>query len=876
MSVLTAVEDVVLRDGSTMRFRVPTPADEAELIELLEGLSADSRYLRFHGATHITAATVAGALETDWTSRGSLLGERFADGRLRPVALATYVRLRDPRRAEIAFAVADEFHALGIGTRLLERLAAHAAANGIEELVAEVLPQNVAMVGVLDNAGFALTRSAQGGVLELSLQLDSSAARAVAARDERDHVGVVASLRPFFAPRSLAVIGASPRHGTIGGELFRNVLAADFAGAAYPVNRDAAPVGGVAAYADIADVPGPVDLVVICLPGAAVLDAARAALATGSKALCVVSAGFAEIGEEGRARQAELLALVRAHGARLVGPNCLGVASSAVRLNATFARRDLPAGRLAFSSQSGALGLALLEEADARGLGLSSFVSIGNKADVSSNDLLEYWQDDDGTDAVLLYLESFGNPRKFARVASRVARTKPVLAMRSGTSRAGARAASSHTAALAGSDRAVDALFWQSGVLRARTLEELLDAAVLVSTQPVPRGNRVAVLTNAGGLGILCADACEAAGLELPALAEETVERLRAAIPAEASTANPIDILGSATEATFEAVLPLLLADPGVDAVISLFVPPVVAKAADVTAAIERASAGATKPLLSVVLSADEAPVGSFAYPESAARALGLAVQRAAWLRRPVSTLPALDGIDRDAATQLVHAALREADDLWLDPHETRALLATYGLPLVEERYAETADEAVAAAAAIEYPVVVKTAAAGAHKTESGGVYVDLRDADSVRAAASSIGGPVVVQTFVSDGVELLAGAVQDPVFGPLIAFGPGGIHAELIGEARIALAPPGDVEVGELLSAGKAGKLVAGWRGAPPVDRHALADLLHRLGRLVDEQPEVAELDLNPVIAQTDGCVAVDARIRLRATTGGTSAKTW
>ncbi len=294
----------------------------------------------------------------------------------------------------------------------------------------------------------------------------------------------------------------------------------------------------------------------ICVPGGAVLAAAREVLGSGVKALCVISAGFAETGAEGAARQDELLALVRAHGARLVGPNCLGIASTASRLNATFARRALPAGRIAFSSQSGALGLALLEEADKRGLGLSSFVSIGNKADVSSNDLLEYWEEDDETDLILLYLESFGNPQKFARVAGRVARSKPILALRSGTSRAGARAASSHTAALAGSDAAVDALFWQAGVLRASTLEELLDAAVMFSTQPLPLGNRVAVVTNAGGLGILCADACDGAGLELPPLAEETKLALRRVIPEEASVANPVDLLGSATAATYEAVLP--------------------------------------------------------------------------------------------------------------------------------------------------------------------------------------------------------------------------------------------------------------------------------------------------------------------------------
>jgi acetate---CoA ligase (ADP-forming) len=876
-TVAPLTEDVVLRDGSTLRLRPPTDDDESSLISFFEALSPESRYLRFHGATVVGKQTVSVALETDWSSRGSLVGE-LADehGILRPVALATYVRLRDPSRAEVAFAVADDLHGRGIGTRLLERLAEHASAVGVEEFVAEVLPGNGAMLRVFDDAGFETARRLQGGVVEVALHLDATRPGVVERRDERDHIAVAASLRPFFEPRSVAVIGASPRRGTIGGELFRNILAADFAGAAYPVNRSGEAVGGVPGYGDIADVPVVVDLVVICVPGVNVLDAARSALATGVKAICVISAGFAEIGPEGQERQAELLALVRAHGARLVGPNCLGVSSNATRLNATFARRAAPPGRIGFSSQSGALGLALLEEADARGLGLSSFVSIGNKADVSSNDLLEYWQDDPNTDVVLLYLESFGNPRKFARVASRVARTKPILAMRSGTSRAGARAASSHTAALAGSDAAVEALFWQAGVLRARTLEELLDAAVLFSTRPLPRGNRVAVLTNAGGLGILCADACESAGLSLPPLAAETVAALKRVVPAEASNANPVDLLGSATAGTYEVALPILLADPGIDAVIVLFVPPVVATTADVAAAIARASAGADKPVLPVVISADGSPAGSFTYPESAARALGLAARRAAWLRRPAAEAPHLDRIDHGAAAAVVARVLADTDDAWLEPSALRALLAAYGVPLVSERIAADAEAAVAIAAEMGFPVVVKTAAAGAHKTETGGVHLDLRDEPAVRRACAAIDGPVVVQQYVTGGVELLIGAMQDPVFGPLVAFGPGGVYAELIGSTRFALAPLGEIDVDELVSSGKAAKLVGGWRGAPPADRTAVADLIHRLGRLVEDFPEVAELDLNPVIAKPEGCVAVDARVRLRRPIAAASSKTW
>ena len=367
----------------------------------------------------------------------------------------------------------------------------------------------------------------------------------------------------------------------------------------------------------------------------------------------------------------------------MVGPNCLGIASSAPRLNATFAGRAFPPGRAAFSSQSGALGIALLEQAEGRGLGLSSFVSIGNKADVSSNDLLEYWEDDPETDLVLLYLESFGNPRKFARVAKRLARKKPILAMRSGTSSRGARAASSHTAAMAGSDAAVEALFRQAGVLRASTLEELIDTAALLSSQPLPRGNRVAVLTNAGGLGILAADACDGAGLVLPDLAEETRTQLDAILPGEASTANPVDMLGTAGGDTYERAIPILLADPGVDAVLVLFVLTIVADTEDVAAAIARASVGAEKPVVPVILSAAGAPRGSFSYPESAARALGLAAQRAEWLRRPEGTVPVLDRIDRAAARVVVEEALSDNEDVWLDSARTRRLLELYGIPFV-------------------------------------------------------------------------------------------------------------------------------------------------------------------------------------------------
>jgi len=883
-TIATDGVDVILRDGGTLRLRPPRREDADALLDFYRALSSQSLHRRFHGLPNLRPQLVESLLEPDWTERGALVGALTENRAERVVAIGSYARLRDPAVAESAFAVADAEQGRGIGTRLLERLAARAAAAGIERFVAEVLPENRSMLGVFERAGFELTRELAGGVVEVEFPL-ARTERFEQSVEERDHTAVVASLRPFFEPASVVVVGASPRRGTIGGELFRNVLAGDFAGAAYPVNPKGASVGGVRGYAAASDIPEPVELAVIAVPAAHVHAAAEDALRSGARALVVISAGFAEVGSEGAERQERLLALVRSHGARMIGPNCLGIAVAGPRLNATFAARSAPSGNIGFSSQSGALGLALLEAADARGLGLSAFVSIGNKADVSSNDLLEWWEDDPATGVVLLYVESFGNPWRFGRIARRVARRKPILALKSGTSATGQRAASSHTAALAGSEAGVDALFRQAGVIRAASLEELVDVATLLSTQPEPKGRRVAVLTNAGGLGILAADACDAAGLELPGLREETVERLRSLLPAEASLANPVDMLGSAAAASYQQALPIVLEDPHIDAALVLFVPAVTATADDVAAAVNAAArtSGEEKPVLAVVMSSAGVPpalragaAAAFAYPESAARALGRVAARAEWLRRPLGSVPSLERIDRAAASAVVQRALVRADDSWLDPAETRELLTAYGLPLVPERVAENPDAAVEAARELGHPAVVKSAAAGAHKTESGGVALDLPDDAAVRAAAGRIGCPVVVQPLLRGGTELLAGLVQDPVFGPLVAVGPGGVFAELIGEASLRLAPLTDVDAEELVTSGKAGRLVRGFRGAPPTDAPALVDLVHRLSAIGDDLPAVAELDFNPVLGFPDGVVAVDARVRVTRPVEQRREKSW
>ena len=882
------VRDVILRDGSTLRLRPPQAADVHALVDFFEKLSQRSVYQRFHGFPTVSPTTVEPFVDPDWEDRGSLMGTLFGPGEAeRVVALANYVRLRDPSCAEVAFAVADELQGHGAGTRLLEQLADSAAEAGLSTFVAEVMPDNALMLRVFEDAGFDVSRRLEGGTTEVRLQIAPTASYR-AAVDERDHVAVVASLEPFFRPHTVAVVGASTRRGSIGGELFRNILEGDFEGVAYPVNPKAPAIAGVKAYPSIADIPDAVDLAVFCIPAESVLAEAEAALRKGTKALCVITAGFAETGIEGVRRQDELLARVRAHGARLIGPNCLGVFTGKVGMNATFAPGTFPKGNIGFSSQSGALGLALLDHEAARGFGLSSFVSIGNKADVSSNDLLEYWEEDPDTDLILLYLESFGNPRKFGRLAQRIARKKPILAMKGGRTGAGQRAAGSHTAALAGSMTAVEAVFRQAGVTQADSLEELADVAVLLSKQPLPRGPRVAVLTNGGGLGILAADACEAVGLELPSPSEKTRATLAPILPREASLANPIDMLGSATADIYERVVPHVLADPAFDAAIIIFTPPVVAGAQEVGEAVVRALRAHPdndKPVLASFVCAEGTPpclvdagslVATFEYPESAARALGHAVARAEWLRRPAGAPVELDGIDQAAARELVESVVRTSNDAWLTPPQVRRLFEAYGIPLVPERVALDADEAVTAAEQLGYPVVVKTAAAGAHKTETGGIALDLMGEADVRAAVERIGAPVLVQPMIGGGVELLAGVVEDPVFGPLVAFGPGGVFTELIGEAQFRLAPLTRTDAEELVLTGKAGRLVSGFRGQPAADAEALVDLVLRLAQLADGIPEVAELDLNPVIGLPNGCLAVDARVRVRLAERLPRAKTW
>lgn len=707
-----------------------------------------------------------------------------------------------------------------------------------------------------------------------------------------------ASLEPLLRPRSIAVIGASRRRDAIGGAILHNLTQQPFQGPVYPVNPNATHIQSLPAYPSIDAVPGEVDLAFIVVPSSGVLEAVEACGKKGVKALVVISAGFKEIGEEGAKRETALREIVRRYKMRLVGPNCLGILNTdpAVMMNGTFAPIEVPPGRVAFSSQSGALGLAILDYARMLNVGISQFVSVGNKADVSGNDLIEFWEKDPGTDVILLYLESFGNPSKFTQIARRVARKKPILAVKSGRTESGSRAASSHTGALAGSDVAVDALFRQSGVIRTDTIEELFDTALLLASQPIPAGPRVAILTNAGGPGIMAADACEAMGLTLPALEPKTVKALRAFLPVEASTRNPVDMIASANAESFEKAVRLLHADKNVDSVIVIFVPPLTTGAQDVARAILAGAEGHTKPILSCFMGSHGVPeslkslqsghIPSYSFPESAAQALARVVQYGVWRNGPVGKTPTLSGIDRARAEKAIadaRAAMPSGgkEGGWMPAGPMGDLLAAYGIRLNTARVATNRGESAALAKSIGFPVVMKLRSPQVvHKSDVGGVRLNIRSEEEAaqvfdelqatlgKVKPNAVFEGVSVERMLSGGVETIIGMTRDPAFGPIVLFGLGGVAVELLRDVQVRLAPLTDTDAAEMIRTIRGYPLLNGFRGAPRANEASLFDLLHRVSLLADDHAELLELDLNPVLALPGEApaIALDARVRLGA----------
>lgn len=861
--------DVVLRTGRTLRIRPIRSGDEASLRAFFAGLSADALRSRFFDLRSVDAAMQSAPVDLDYDNEFGLVGE--VNGAI--AGVAHYFRLRHHReRAEVAFTIADRHQGCGAGTRLLERLADVARAHGITRFEAEVLAGNQPMLAVFASSGFEITVGSSHGVVLVTLDLSETTAF-VEQSAARAQTAAAASMKPIFAPRSIAVVGAGRRRGNLGGEILRN-LRGRFRGALYAVNPQAAEIDGVRSHRSVRDIGADVDLAVIAVPAAHVESVIDDCVVAAVPAVVVISAGFGETGGAGRELEQRILEKARAAGMRMVGPNCMGVINTdpAVAMQATFASVDPCPGNIAMSSQSGAIGLAVLDYARTQNVGFSSFISVGNKADVSGNDLIQYWAEDPATDVMLLYLESFGNPRKFAEIARRVSKRKPIVAVKAGRSAAGARAAQSHTGALASSDAIVADLFRQAGVIRTDTLEEMFDVASLLAQQPLPAGRRVGIITNAGGAGILAADACEAKGLQLPSLPAGSAAKLREFLPAAASVNNPVDMIASASAEEYRRTVETLLDDDAFDALLVIYIP-VLPTDADAVAAALRDVAGRAKgkTILATYMGAHDAPqvlcpIPAFGFPERAVSALAHAVRYAEWRRRPIGTVPLFSDVDEAAARRVM-----QGSSGWLDPVQTSSLLAAAGIAVPASEVVHSSQEAMEAAMRIGGKVVVKALGpALLHKTEAGAVRLNLDECAAAEAFSDlkEILGDAMtgalVQRMVSGGVEVMIGATDDPTFGHVVAYGAGGTLIELLRDVTFRLHPLSDAMVDAMVDEARITKLVRGFRGAKPGDVAALKDALLRVSALLTICPEIRELDINPLKVLERGAIALDARVRV------------
>ncbi|MFI6733247.1 GNAT family N-acetyltransferase [Nonomuraea sp. NPDC050451] len=877
--------DVVLADGGTAHVRPIKPADADRLRSFYSRLSDESIYFRFFGPRpRLSDREVERFTNVDYVNRVALIATIGAE----MVAVIRYDRT-GPGEAEIAFLVEDAHQGRGVASVLLEHLAATARENGIERFVADVLPANMRMMGLLRQAGYTAQSQFEDGVVRMTLDLTPTETSTEVTLS-REHRAESRSIARLLAPGSVAVIGASREPGGVGQTVLRNLLGADFTGPVYPVHREVRAVAGVRAYPSVGAIDGDVDLAVVAVPASGVIDVVKECAEKGVHGLVVVSSGFGETGQEGKARQDELARLARSYGLRVVGPNCLGIANTdpAVQLNATLAATLPCRGKVGFFSQSGALGTALLQRVAQRGMGISTFVSAGNRADVSGNDLLQYWEEDDSTEVILLYLESLGNPRKFTRLARRIAHSKPVVVVKSGGTPAG------HSAEeLRLPDSAISSLFEQAGLIRVDDLIQLFDVGQLLAYQPLPAGPRVALVTNSDALGLLAADACLAAGLE---------------------PRSPVNLGAAAGTSEFGAALAGELASPDVDAAVVIYMPPIPGDTDAVAAELLRVSKDSGKPVVATfqghlgmhpALRVETGPPGcgttpsrgsipSYAAPEEAVRALAHVVRYARWRAHPAVPPPELDDIDTARAKALVQAALTttgasEVGEGPATPSQSGAfaqpgppvevdaaeLLSCYGLTVWPAEVVRSPDEAVKAAERLGWPVVLKVADPGASQ-RAGTVRLGLTGPEMVRHAyaefADQLGERVelaVQRMAPQPAVPTVVGVVEDPAFGPFVSFGLGEVTARLLLDQGFRLAPLTREDAAALVRSVRAAPLLFGEYGYPPVAVDALEDLLVRVGRLAHDLPEVARLDLDQVLVGESGVIALGARATLRTPAG-------
>jgi acyl-CoA synthetase (NDP forming)/GNAT superfamily N-acetyltransferase len=866
----------LLADGTTVEIRQAGPDDFDAVRAMHEAMSPDNVYMRFFSYSRRSAETEARRICTD-PAPGSAALLALGDGKL--VGVASYVPLRErPGVAEVAFAVADHMHHRGIATLLLEHLVSLARNRQITTFTAETLTENTAMLKVFADAGLPVQRRIADEVFELTLPLpreedDTALDAYLSAVAERESTADVASLRHLLAPESVVVVGASRRRSAVGRVILENIRGGGYAGRLYTVNPRARQIDGERCLDSVLDLPEPADLAVIAVPAPAVLDVAGQCGQRGVRSLVVVTSGL------DAAACADLLAVCRRHGMRLVGPNCFGVAVPGIGLDATFTATRPQSGTVGLMSQSGGVGIALASQLSRLGVGISSFASVGNKLDVSSNDMLMWWEHDGVTRLAVLYLESFGNPRKFARTARRVGAKMPVLAVHAGRSAVGQQAAASHTAAVATPLVSREALFEQAGIIATGSFGELMETVALLATQPVPAGRTVAVVSNVGGAGVLAADACADLGLTVHMPRGLTRRRLRTLLPGGMVT-GPVDTTAAVSAEDFRRCLELLSADDEVDAMIALVAP--TGATGDLVRAIQ--DADVRVPLAAVVLtqpesvrliprSADGGQMPAYCYPEAAATALARAARYGAWRTEPRGQVPSFPDVRAGDARALVTGFLHEQPDGgWLPQDQTADLLRCYGIWLVDLTSAASEDEAVRAAEAMSGPVVLKAEVAGlVHKTDAGAVELDLHTAAEVRAAYRRLTARfgsrlsrVLVQPMVTGGTEMIIGVADDHVFGPLVVFGLGGTATEVLADHAARLTPLTDTDADTLIRSVRAAPLLLGHRGSPAVDLDMLRTLLLRVSRLADDLPEVTDLDLNPVIAKPHGVFVVDARIKV------------
>ncbi|GAA4542770.1 GNAT family N-acetyltransferase [Pseudonocardia xishanensis] len=863
--------DIVASDGRIVHLRPIVPSDADALLAFHQQLSDRTRYLRYFGPyPRIPPRDLERFVTVDHHKRVAfvaLLGDEI-------IAVGRYEGLDDPKRpeapvtsAEVAFVVRDDHQGRGLGSILLEHLAAAARERGLDRFEAEVLVENHTMVRVFREAGYQVRRAFAEGVLHLEFDIDPTE-RSIAVRDSREQAAEARSVTNVLHPTSVAVIGASTDPAKIGHAVLANLLKANFTGPVYPVNADARSVRGVRAYASVTDIPDPVDLAVVAIPAAGVDEVMDSCLEKGVKALVVVSSGFADAGADGISAERKLVTEARAHGMRVIGPNALGVANLAdeVRLNATLAP-ELPArGRVGFFCQSGALGTAILASAQSRGLGLSTFVSAGNRADVSANDLLQYWQTDAETDVVLLYLETFGNPRKFGRLARRLARTKPVVAVKSGRNASPARL---REAAVPIDDASVRALFEQSGVIRVETIAQLFDTALLLAYQPLPRGRRVAVVGNSTALNVLVGDALIDEGM--------------------VAAADPVDVGAAATPEEFAGAVEAALAATGpdeADSLVVVFVPPIATPGAEYARVVRERTAGSDKPVAAVFLAVEGVPaelaqplpdgrpgpgsVPSYASPERAVQALSRVARYAAWRSQPVGEFVRPEGIDLEAARAVVARFGIEDRERALTDDEAVELLSCFGIPLIAFRRVRGAEAVERAADELGYPIALKAVGERwRHRTDLVGVRLDLGSAAAVRRAFADLErvtgrDEVYVQRMAPRGPSCVLEVAEDPSFGSLLSFGLSGMATQLLDDRAFRVVPLTAEDATALVRAPRAAPLLTGYRGSEPVRLEALEDLALRVAVMADELPEVRSLALDPVLAGVEGASVTGARVVL------------